>query len=121
MLELPSCEVSLGTKEIRFLGDNREDKEAQIRAAEKRAALVELELKARSGLTNRNRRALNRETNCLHEWLALRTGFSRTAAKADSNAEREARREKATRKKLYWLARKAGSLTDLKTGHAGMS
>jgi hypothetical protein len=61
------CEVDLETKEIRFLGC--EDDEAMINAAEKRLALVTSQLSARSGLTNRERRELNREGDILCRWL----------------------------------------------------
>lgn len=63
----PGCELNLKTRAIRFLGC--EDQEAMIRAAEKRFALVTSHLDAHSGLTNRERRALNREANILHRWL----------------------------------------------------
>jgi hypothetical protein len=62
------CEVNLETKKIRFLGC--EDGEAMINAAEKRLALVTSRLSARSGLTNRYRRELNREGNILRRWLS---------------------------------------------------
>jgi hypothetical protein len=64
---LPSCEVDLEAKTIRFFACR--DQEAMISAAEKRFALVTGQLDARSGLTNRERRALNREANILRRWL----------------------------------------------------
>ena len=64
----PGCEVDLKTRAIRFLGC--EDQEAMISAAEKRVALVTSQLDERSGLTNRERRALNREANILRRWLS---------------------------------------------------
>jgi len=63
-----TCEVDLTTKEIRFLGYGGD--EAMINAAEKRLALVTSQLSARSGLTNRERRELNREGNILRRWLS---------------------------------------------------
>jgi hypothetical protein len=63
----PGCDVDLKTRAIRFLGCK--DQEAMIRAAENRAALVTSQLDARSGLTNRERRALSNERNILRRWL----------------------------------------------------
>jgi hypothetical protein len=73
---LPSCEVDLETKTIRFFACK--DQEAMISAAEKRFALVISQLDARSGLTNRERRALNREANILRRWLDPYPGATRT-------------------------------------------
>jgi hypothetical protein len=67
MLQLPSCEVDLATKTVRFDCD---DHEAQRTAAEKRLALINGQLNARSGLTNQKRRMLNREANMLQRWLS---------------------------------------------------
>jgi hypothetical protein len=63
----PGCEVNLRTKAIRFFGC--EDDKAKINAVEKHLAEVTRQLKARSGLTNKERRALNREANILRRWL----------------------------------------------------
>src|SRR5262249_44053006 len=60
-------EVDLGAKQIRFHGC--ETAEAKISVAKTRLALVTSQLSARSGLTNRERKALNREANILRRWL----------------------------------------------------
>jgi hypothetical protein len=62
------CEVDLKTRAIRFLGC--EDQEAMIRAAEHRLAASSDMIGARSGFTNRDRRALNQEIKILRRWLS---------------------------------------------------
>jgi hypothetical protein len=61
-----TCEVDLATKGIRFLGC--EGYEAMTSAVDERIAQLTSRLDARSGLTNRERRALNRERNFLQKW-----------------------------------------------------
>jgi hypothetical protein len=61
----PGCELDLRTKAIRFFGC--EDEKSNVNAVEKRLALVTSQ---RSGLTNKKRRALNREANILRRWLS---------------------------------------------------
>jgi hypothetical protein len=70
------CEVDLGTKIIRFFGC--EDDKAKVSAVEKRLALVTSQLRTRSGLTNKERRALSNEGNVLRRWLDPYPGATRT-------------------------------------------
>ncbi len=62
------CEVSLDPREIRFRGCDSD--EARIAAVKQRLSLIDGQLEARSGPTNKERRALNREANVLRRWLS---------------------------------------------------
>jgi hypothetical protein len=64
----PGCEVDLKTRAIRFLGC--EDQEAMMSVAENRVAALSSMIGARSGFTNRERRALNKEVRILRGWLS---------------------------------------------------
>src|SRR6266480_3797385 len=101
----PGCEVDLRTKTIRFFGC--EDQQAMISAVEKRLALVTSQLRSRSGLTNRERRALSNEGNVLRRWLSteFETPDSPEVKKSLNNL-RYARRKKPTKRR----ARKARQL-----------
>ena len=59
--------VDLATKKVHFTGCD--DREAMVGAAGDRLALINSQLNARSGSTNRERRMLNREANILRRWL----------------------------------------------------
>jgi hypothetical protein len=61
-------QVSLESREIRFPGCDSH--EAKVIAVEKRLVSVADQLAARSGVTNRERRALSREANMLRRWLS---------------------------------------------------
>jgi hypothetical protein len=65
---VPGYDVDLKTRAIRFLGCK--DQEAMISAAENRVAALSSMIGARSGFTNRERRGMNRERNCLHRWCS---------------------------------------------------
>jgi hypothetical protein len=100
----PICEVDLKTGTIRWPGC--EDLETMIGAAENRLALVISQLSAPSGLTNRQRRGLNRGRNNLSLWL-------RHAARGNPDLARYWRKKKATSKGVRWLARKLDRATNL--------
>jgi len=69
-----------------------------------RIAALESQLSARSGLTNPKRKAIHRELNRHRQYVSQFIGGRKATAAA---SPREVKKEKATRKKLRWLGRKA--------------
>jgi hypothetical protein len=104
------CEVDLATKTIHF---GCEDYAAQRDAAAKRIAQLTKLLNARSGWTNRGRRALNRERRFLLRWMdeckrnAVATHDEREGARELERTLKGWRRMIAREKKGVWLIRKA--------------
>jgi hypothetical protein len=102
------CEVE-ATKTIHF---GCEDYAAQRDAAAKRIAQLTKLLNARSGWTNRGRRALNRERKFLLHWMdeckrnAVATHDEREVARELERALKGWARTKAGVKKFCWLTRK---------------
>jgi hypothetical protein len=105
-----TCEVDLAAKTIRF---DCEDHEAQRTAVEKRIAQLTSMVNARSGWTNRGRRALNRERRFLLRWMdeckrnAVATHDAREAERELEADIKGLRRMIAREKKGGWLIRKA--------------
>jgi len=96
------------------MNDNIEEQIAKIMAdaptiedhlAPYRQQILELEkqLSATSGLTNRKRQAIHRELNRHQHYVSQFTDGRKATAAA---SPRDIKKEKATAKKLQWLARK---------------
>jgi hypothetical protein len=103
--ELPyaECEFDQNTGKLRKIHfRNCADEADRDRAAKERIEKNRAQLNIRSGLTNRERRALHKCADALEQWLES----IRPAPAAEVNDARKDKRHKATGKKLQWLARK---------------
>src|SRR5262249_42870513 len=92
----------------------RDEFVSEVRKVEQRLGVVQKLLAARTGLTNRERKALDKKQRVLTRWLRdmpcmvildKPSGASEVELKI-ANAWSGARPSKARRKKLRWLARK---------------
>jgi hypothetical protein len=92
------CERSPNGWKVRYF--NCDDENTQAYAVKNRVEQIEGQRRGRSGLTNRERRALASELNFLKRQFKLGQ-FPVPIGKLDK------RKEKAMEKKLRWLAKKA--------------
>ena len=101
----PRCECYVNSKTrswtIRYFGCNDENAKKQARAY--RIEQIRKQLEGGSGLTNRERRELDREQNFLRRQSVTEP--------SSPPSEKAARKMKAAEKKLRWLTRKAHRTT----------
>ena len=102
--ELPYCQWPDGKSGPSFY-NCPDDEDAMVRVAERRIEQITKQLDCPHGLTNRERRALANERERWRRWINQKRPPA--IAVDEARAVLKRKKEKATEKKLEWLARKA--------------